>query len=82
MTYAFTITIVPEREKGDGCLYCSKCDTKLMVVIAEDSWAVDDEAFESGEQKSESCPDEVSVGEVFGHFCSKCEQLTSLSYNY
>ena len=81
MTYAFTITIVPEIERG-GFLYCSKCDTKLMVVISEDSWVVDDEAFKSGEDRPEDCPDEVSVGEVVGHFCSKCEMLTSLSYNY
>lgn len=81
MTYAFTITIVTEIERG-GYLFCGKCGTKLMVVISEGSWAVDDEAFKSGEQRLEECPDEVFVGEVAGHFCSKCEQLTSLSYNY
>ena len=82
MTYAFTIIITPEREKS-GYLYCGKCDTKLIVVISESEWAVDNEAFKSGEEKPDDCPDEVVfVGEVVGHFCTTCEKLTSLSYNY
>jgi len=81
MTYAFTIIIKPEIEK-DGYLYCGKCETKLMVVISQEVWDVDDEAFKSGEEKPEECLDEVFVGEVTGHFCQTCNQLTSLSYNY
>lgn len=80
-TDAFTIIRVPEITKEDGCLYCSRCGTKLMLVISPAYWDVDDEAFKSGEMKPEDCPDEVSIGEVSGHFCSKCKTLTSLSYN-
>ena len=81
MTCAFTIIIIPEIEK-EGYLYCSKCHNKLMLVISPDDWDVDDEAFKSGEEKTGECPDEVSVGEVTGHFCQNCQVLTSLSYNY
>ena len=81
MTYAFTIITTPEREK-DGYIYCGKCGTKLIVVISDGEWSVDDEAFRSGEEKLEDCPDEVFVGEVIGHFCQTCKVLTSLSYNY
>lgn len=81
MTYAFTTIITPEIEK-DGYLYCGKCNTKLMLVTSSDSWAVCSEPFKSGEEKPEDCPDEVSIGEVVGHFCTTCEALTSLSYNY
>lgn len=82
MDYAFTITIVPEVTKEDGYLYCGKCGTKLMLVISPECWDVDDEAFKDGEDSPKYCPDNVIVGEVTGHFCSKCNRLTSLSYNH
>jgi hypothetical protein len=81
MTYAFTIIITPERER-EGYLYCGKCKTKLMLVISPGDWDVDDEAFKSGENKPDDCPDEVSIGEVTGHYCPNCQALTSLSYYF
>lgn len=81
MTYAFTIIITPEIERN-GYLFCGKCNTKLKLVISESEWAVDDEAFKNSEEKTDDCSNEVFVGEVTGHFCSTCDALTSLSYNY
>jgi len=82
MTYAFTIIITPEIEKENGYLYCSLCNTKLMLVLSPGDWDVDDEAFKSGEEKLDDYPDEVFVGEVTGHYCTSCQALTSMSYNY
>lgn len=77
----YTIITTPEIKK-DGYLFCGKCNTKLMLVATSGYWDVDEEAFKSGVPKPEKCPDEVFVGEISGHFCTTCEELTSLSYNH
>ena len=82
MAYEYTITTTPEINKDDGYMYCGECGTKLILVVAFSDWAVDSEPFKDGEERPEDYPKEVFVGEVSGHFCRTCEQLTSLSYNH
>lgn len=81
MDYKFTIITIPEIIKEDGYIYCGKCGTKLLIAYPSEIWQVDSEPFKSDEAKQDDCPDEVCIGEITGHFCQTCEQLTSISYN-
>ena len=77
-----TITSNNEHIDSEGHHRCNTCDTKTLLVTAPCEWEIDEEPYKSGENSAEELPDSVFVGEVSGHWCSKCEMLVSLSYNY
>lgn len=69
---------------------CSNCDARTVLVSLYTSATVDQEPFESGEMAEDSpeykqgieIPDDVYIDdEIAGHYCIKCDALTSLSLN-
>ena len=75
-------------ETHDG--KCASCGTRTVLVSFFNDAQVDQEPFENGEFADDSpeakegleIPDSVQVGdEITGHYCLKCDELTSLSFN-
>jgi len=76
-----SICINGEYVDDDGYTRCSRCKSKTILVSPFSAWQVDSEPFKSGEEIELEDGDEICVDEVSGHFCKKCDMLTSLSYN-
>lgn len=67
-------------EFGETNGRCNACGSKTALVVAYPEWSYDSEPFEDGKQ--EEMDGEAHVGdEVTGHYCPKCERLTSLAFN-
>ena len=79
--HGFTILINGEHVDDDGYTRCSECNSKTILVSPFCVWQIDSEPFKSGEE-IELDEDEICVEEVSGHFCRKCNMLTSMSYNF
>ena len=72
-----------EHVDEDGYRRCNKCNDKTILVYPIGEWEVDSEPFKSDETiEDEEMQDGFDVGEVTGHFCRKCNILTSISYNF
>lgn len=75
-------------ETGDG--RCATCGFRTVLVSFTGDANVNQEPFESGEFPEDSpeakegidIPEDVYINdEITGHFCIKCDELTSLSFN-
>lgn len=77
-----TLTINGEHIDPDNYCRCNECNSKTILVSPCGEWDVDEECHKSGEDTPEGIPDAVFVGEVTGHWCSTCEMLVSISYNF
>lgn len=58
---------------------CRKCGAKPILIVVHNPWVVDEESvFENEESICEIvCVDE----EVSAHYCMKCGEIISLSFN-
>ena len=77
-------------EFGESNGRCDHCDSRTVLVSFYGSVSVDEEPFESGEHTEDSpeakqgieIPDDVYVDdEITGHYCIKCNVLTTLCIN-
>ena len=75
-------------ENGQG--RCKHCESRTALISFYINATVDQEAFESGEYNEDTpeakagleIPDDVDVGdELTGHYCLKCDRLTSICFN-
>ena len=74
-------------EFGEADGKCKDCGSPVALVSGSTSWGIDEEAFgqnddipDSLKRQAEDCRyDGVEIGgELSGHFCLKCQKLTSL----
>ena len=77
-------------EFGESDGRCDHCDSRTVLVSFYGNASVDQEPFESGEYSEDSpeskqgieIPDDVYVDdEISGHYCIKCDALTTLCIN-
>ena len=74
-------------EFGEADGKCKDCGSPVALVSGSTSWGIDEEAFGQNDdipdglkRQAEDCRyDGVEIGgELSGHFCLKCQKLTSL----
>lgn len=77
-------------EFGETNGRCDHCDSRTVLVSFYGSASVDQEPFESGEYADDSpeakqgieIPEDVDVDdEITGHYCIRCDCLTTLCIN-
>lgn len=77
-----SINIVAENIDAEGYHRCTICNSKTALVYPIGDWKMDSEPYKNGEEFADEDREEIHVGEVTGHWCKKCNILTSLTYNF
>lgn len=77
-----TIALVSTHTDSDGYERCHECKSKTALVYPIGDWIMDSEPFKDGEKVADEDRESMHVGEVTGHWCKKCNVLTSLTYNF
>ncbi len=88
MTTASIHNVFSFGETSDG--KCTECGYRTVLVSFFGEASVDSEPFSNGESAEDSnesrsgvdVPESVTIDdELTGHFCLKCDELTSVAFN-